>query len=67
MSSLTDPRTVLATTPIGMTDSAMTGSTMCRKLSIEKVNDVPPFGFMPSAGSQPSSTEKMITRTMASQ
>ena len=60
-------RTVRVTTPSGITESAMVGSTMCARWARSKRQPVEFSGPMPIGGSAPSSTEKMMTSTIASQ
>ena len=65
--SLIVERTVRVTTPSGITDSAMVGSTMCARWARSKRQPVEFSGPMPIGGRAPSSTEKMMTSTIASQ
>ena len=65
--SLIVERTVRVMTPSGITDSAMVGRTMCARCGPSRRQPVAFSGPMPIGGRAPSSTEKMMTSTMASQ
>ena len=63
--SATSARTVREMMPIGITDSVIAGRIMKRKCSQSNREPLP--GPAPTAGSQPSRTEKMMTSTMPRQ
>jgi hypothetical protein len=60
-------RTVRVTTPSGITDKAMVGSTIWARWARSKVQPVEFSGPIPIGGRAPSSTAKMMTSTIASQ
>ena len=62
--SPTSARTVRVTMPIGITDIVTAGRIRCWMCAQSQAQ---PPGPAPTAGSQPSCTEKMITSTMPSQ
>ena len=60
-------RTVRVITPSGITDRAMVGRIMCAMCGQSRRQPVAFSGPIPIGGSMPSSTEKTITSTIASQ
>ena len=60
-------RTVRVTMPIGITEVVIAGSTRYFRCAQSQAQAAEPPGPAPTAGSQFSSTEKMMTSTMPSQ